>query len=189
VVLRQRDVERVVEDVLEVDLVLVEDAARVVHEHEVELAGLQPRDALHRVGLGQRQLHAGVLPAESRDRLRHERGAGGGEGAQAQASAAQARDGLQLGLGVGQAGEDAVRVADQRLTGVGEPDPARIALDEGGAGLALEGGDLLRDGRLRVAELRGRGRERALCGDLSEDLHPLDVEHKGSLSATQGTIV
>jgi hypothetical protein len=80
-------------------------------------------------------------------------------------------------------------VADQRLAGVREPDPARVALDQDRAGLALEGGDLLRDSGLRVAELLGRGRERALGRDLAEDLHSLDVEHKCSLSEVQGTIV
>ena len=44
------------------------------------------------------------------------------------------------------------------------PRPAR-ALDQLEADGALERGDLLRDGRLRVAEALGRAREGALLGD------------------------
>ena len=53
---------------------------------------------------------------------------------------------LELGLGVGEPSEDDVGVADEHLAGLGEPHAARGALDEGGAGLALQGGDLLGDG-------------------------------------------
>ena len=49
------------------------------------------------------------------------------------------------------------------------------------AGLALERGDLLRDGRLRERERLGGGGERAARGDLPQDAHAADIEHQRSL--------
>ena len=100
-----------------------------------------------------------MLGAEGGDRERHQRRGGGLEGREPQAAAAQPGDRLQLGLSLGQAGEDRVGVADQRLAGLRQPDPARVALDERAAGFALERGDLLRDGGLREGEGLGRGAE------------------------------
>ena len=76
---------------------------------------------------------------------------------------------------------DRVGVAHERLARLGQPHAARAALHEDGPGLALERGDLLRDGGLREGEgLRGGG-EGALDGDLAEDAHAADVEHELSL--------
>ena len=74
-------------------------------------------------------------------------------------------------------GEDRLGVGHQRAAGVGEADAARAALDEPGAGLALERRHVLADRRLGEVERLGRGGERALLGDLAEDLHAADVEH------------
>ena len=130
-------------------------------------------------GLGglERELDRRVALAEARDRLGHDRRPGAREGGQPQAAAAQAGDGLQLGLGVGQAGEDRVGVLDQRAAGVGQAHPARVALHEGRAGLALEGGDLLRDRRLGVGQRVGGGGERPARGDLSQHAHSPDIKH------------
>ena len=78
----------------------------------------------------QRQLDAGVRGAEGGDRERHQRRGGGLERGQPQAPAAQAGDRLQLGLGLGEPGEDRVGVAHERLARLGEPDAARVALHE-----------------------------------------------------------
>ena len=100
------------------------------------------------------------------------------------APAAQAGDRLELGLGLGELGEDPLGVAHDRLAGVGQPHPARAALDEHGAGLALERGDLLGDGGLRERERVGGGGERAAEGDFAEDAHAADVEHQCNLYQT-----
>ena len=68
-----------------------------------------------------------------------------------------------------------------RLAGVGEADAARAALHERRAGLALERGDLLRDGGLRERQRLGGGGERAAHGDLAEHTHAADVEHQPNL--------
>ena len=131
-----------------------------------------------RVGGLERELDGRVAGAEARDRLGHDRRPGARERGQPQAPAAEARDGLELGLGVGQPGEDRVGVLDERAAGVGQADAARVALDEAGPGLALERGDLLGDGRLGVGEGVGGGGEGAALGDLSEHAHAADIEHK-----------
>ena len=70
-------------------------------------------------------------------------GAGARERDEPQAAAAQAGDRLELGLGVGEAGEDRVSVADELRPASVRCTPAGGALHELRAGLALEGGDLL----------------------------------------------
>jgi len=61
------------------------------------------------------------------------------------------------------------------------PDAARAALHERRAGLALERGDLLRDGGLRERQRLGRRGERAAHRDLAEGGEELEVEHHGPL--------
>ena len=106
-----------------------------------------------------------------------------------QAPAAQAGDRLQLGLGLGEPGEDPLGVADDGLAGVGEPHAARAALDEHGAGLALERGDLLGDGGLGEGERLGCGGERAPEGDLAQHAHAADVEHQCILYQSPRTFI
>ena len=178
--LREHEQHRVLEQEVALDAVLLREA-RAEAEHEVELAALELR--LGRLGLAEahRQLDRGVLGAEVRDRERHQRRAGGLEGGHPQAPAAQAGDRLELGLRLGEAREHGVGVAHERLARLGEAHAARAALHEDRAGLALERGDLLRDGGLREGEgLRGGG-EGTLDGDLAEDAHAADVEHELSL--------
>ena len=130
-----------------------------------------------------------MLGAEGGDRERHQRGGGGLERGEPQAAAAEAGDRLQLRLGLGEAGEDGVGVADERLAGLGEPDPARVALDERAAGLALERGDLLRDGGLREGERLGGGAERAADRDFSEHAHAANVKHQNLLYHAQQKVI
>ena len=130
-------------------------------------------------GLGglERELDRRVALAEARDRLGHDRRPGAREGGQAQAPAAQAGDRLELGLGVGQAGEDRVGVLDERAARVGQAHAARVALDERRARLALQGGDLLGDRGLGVGQRVGGGGERTAGGDLAQHAHSADIEH------------
>ena len=79
-----------------------------------------------------------------------------------------ARDELvEIGAQRAEAREQAVGVAQHDLARLGQrdrPGPAGT-LDQLEADRALERCDLLRDGRLRVAEPLGRAREGALLGD------------------------
>ena len=74
------------------------------------------------------------------------------------------REGGHVGLCRVELGDDRVGVAEQEPPRVGEVDPPRAsgALDELLPDHALELGDLLAHGRLRVAELASRAAERAV---------------------------
>ncbi len=124
------------------EAVLLEEA-RAEAEDEVDVAALEHRLGVLGLAERHRQLDGRVALAEVADRERHQRRAGGLEGGHPQAAAAQAGDRLQLGLGLGQARDDDLGVADQRLAGLGQAHAARAALDQDGPGLALERGDLL----------------------------------------------
>ena len=118
-----------------------------------------PSPALQRahpvLGLGEdhRQLDGRVALAEARDGQRHERRARGREGGDAQRGrragrrSPRARPRRRRGArGWRRRAARAPRPASVRRT------PRGVALDERGARLALERGDLLRDGGLRVGE-------------------------------------
>ena len=98
------------------------------------------------------------------------------------AAAAHSAHRLELRLGGRQPREHDLGVLDERAAGVGEAHAAAAAVDERGAGLLLERGDLLGDGGLGVGERLGRGGERAVLGDRLEDPQLFDVEHNWSLS-------
>ena len=148
---------------------------------DVDVAGPQRDQRVLGLHQRHRELDGGVELGEAGDGERHDRAGHRLERAHPEAPAAQAGDRLELGLGLGEPREDPLGVAHHGLAGVGEPHAARAALDEDGAGLALERGDLLRDGRLRERERFGGGGERALEGDLAQDAHAADVEHQCSL--------
>ena len=89
-------------------------------------------------------------------------------------------EGGHVGLGRLQARDDARRVAEEELAGLGQRDAARAAgpLHELLADDPLERLDLLADRRLRVAELLGGAAERALLGDglQGREMPNLDAE-------------
>ncbi len=107
-----------------------------------------------------------------------ERGDGGGEAGQPQAAPPKSRDLTELLLGLVQAGEYRLGVRHQGTASVGEPHRSHATLDEPGARLALEGGDLLADRRLGERQRLSCGGERAEGGDLSEDTEPAGIKHK-----------
>ena len=129
VVVGERDVHGVVQEMnpLELLLVVLEQGrqGRIVEgQRDVDLAGLQARQRVLGLELGERELDGRVLLVEARDRQRHERRPGGREGGEAQTAAAQPGDGLELGLGRREAGEDRVRVLHERAARIREPDAA-----------------------------------------------------------------
>lgn len=65
-------------------------------------------------------------------------------------------------------GEDCLGVYQEGLTGIGQADAAGMADEEGRVDLALEGADLLGEGRLLDVELLRRTRDVALAGDGDE---------------------
>jgi hypothetical protein len=102
---------------------------------------------------------------------------------------AHAGDRLDLRLRRLEAGEDSISVLHECPAGGREPDRPRAAFDERHTCLALERGDLLGYSRRREGErLGGRG-DGAALGDLPEDAHAPDVQHKPSLTHDQGRSV
>ena len=96
-------------------------AGELEQQREVELAGAQARHDLLGLALGERQLDVGVGGAEGGDRQRHQRRAGGREGGhRAGVPPRRPGDRRQRRLGGVQAGEDALGVADERLSGGGQ---------------------------------------------------------------------
>ena len=76
-----------------------------------------------------------------------------------------------------------------RLAGTGRTDAARPAVHKRGSGLALQGGDLLRDCRLGIREGLGGGGERPLFRDLLEHPQAANIKHKYSLSQLPENVI
>ncbi len=139
--------------------------------------GVQARRDLLGLALGERQLDLGVLGTKERDGKRHQRRARGRERRHAQLATAQAGDRLHVRLRCGYPPEDPLGVSEQGFAGRRQADAARQALDERDAGLSLECRDLLRDGGLGVGELLGGSGDRALPGNLDENLETAELKH------------
>jgi len=69
-------------------------------------------------------------------------------------------------------------VAGQATARVGQFGPARGPVEQRGARLTLERGQLLRDRGWRVAEDRGGPGDAAARGELLEQAEPVQIEHK-----------
>jgi hypothetical protein len=141
----------------------------LVHDRDVEIARAQQRQRLVRRRLDQPQAHVGMLRVELGDRRDDDPRASRGKRREAQLAAAQARNRVELVAGRGEAPEDHFCVRCQRRARRRQLERPHRALDERRAGLALERGDLLGHGGLRVLERVGRARERAPRRDLAED--------------------
>jgi len=85
-----------------------------------------------------------------------ERDGRGGERGRHYPAGRLGRPGRQVGLGLLDHRQDALGVAGQTAARVGQLGPAGGPVEQGGAGLALERGELLRHGGRRVAEDGGR---------------------------------
>ena len=91
-----------------------------------------------------------------------------------------AGDGGEVGLGERRALEQRVGVLDERQRRVGEPHAAAGALEQPHAGLALEHGELLGDGRGRELERVGDGGDRAALVELAQQAESAEVEHSSA---------
>jgi hypothetical protein len=96
---------------------------------------------------------------------------------------------LDLGLSGLEAGEDPIRVLDERSPRRGEPDRPRASFHERDACLPLERCDLLGYRGRREREGLGSRGDGAALGHLPEDPHAPNVEHKRSLTHDKGRSV
>ena len=183
VVRAEHEVHGVLEQVEVLEAVALAVLGRAAAEGEGQVDVAHAHGGQRLLGLHQRhgELDGRMRLGEAGDGQRHHGRRRRLEGGEAQAAPAQARDVLELGLGLGEPAEDRLRVAHERLARLREPHAAGAALDQHGAGLALERGDLLGHGGLREGERLGGGRERAAQGDLPEHAHAADVEHQSNL--------
>jgi len=78
--------------------------------------------------------------------------------------------------------EHHVGVLDEHVRRAGQPHAAAVALDHRLADLALERGELLRDGGRREVERVGGGSERPVLGDLAQDTQAAGIDHAGNLT-------
>jgi hypothetical protein len=152
-------------------------------ERDVEPPLAQLRDALTRARLPHGELDRGMTRAEGVDRARQDARPGGRERGHPKVPAPQGGERRERGLGRLKPVEDLLGVLHQGLARLGEDDPASAALEQPRARLALEHGDLLRDGRGRVGEDVGGTRQRAAACDLSQHTQSADVQHARNVPA------
>ena len=93
----------------------------------------------------------------------------------------------ELALGLVEAVENGVRMAQDLFTRRGDRQPARLAHEQLDAQFLLEPRDVVRDGRLAVVE-RVCGRcEGASCRYFAKHPQTSDIEHRSKLSAPSTT--
>jgi hypothetical protein len=88
----------------------------------------------------------------------------------------------ELRVGGIDASDDLRRAVGRQLPGLGEPDSAADPLQQLRAGLGLEPGEVVGDGRLGVVQLLRRG---AVARDGVDDAQPSDIQHASTLSMSQ----
>ncbi len=157
--------------------IVAERGQRIVRERQIQLPGSQGWERVDRIGHLDRDLDRGVPGPELGDREGHDRGSGRGKRAEAQTPALETGERLELEFERGQLPEQCLAPLHQQAAGVGQNRALGRAADEDRADLRLQGGYLPRHGRLRVPERLGRARERALPGDLAQNLEAADIEH------------
>ena len=184
VVFRQRDVQRVDEQVVGVEALpgsRCRPAALAEGDREIHVARAQPLDAHPRAGLQKGELDTRVSVPEHFDRLEGERRRDGRKGAHPEPAGAHRCDRFQLGLGGGEVARDRLRPVDGDPAGVREPEPARRAFEEPDPDLPLQLGHLARHGGLGEEERLRGFRERAVADDFSEKCQAARVEHYRSV--------
>jgi hypothetical protein len=156
---------------------LGQPAGPVVHDRDVHLPGAHLAEPLLGRGLAQHEGQPGVCAQAARERGR-ERDRRGGERRRDHPPGRLGGPGGQVGLGLLHHGQDPFGVAGQAPARVGQLGPAGGPVEQRGAGLALEGGELLGHRGRRVAEDFGGPRDAAAGGELVEQAEPVQIEHK-----------
>ena len=154
-------------------------------EREVELAALDHLEELALVdGLAEDDLDVRVRLGESAQERRQHAGPDALERPDPEPAGVSGLERAHVGLGREEARLDRVRVPQEDAAGLGQRDRARASgtLDEAEPDDALERRDLLRDGRLRVAEALGGAPERALVGDRLQRDEVAEVEAVPAIS-------
>ena len=146
-------------------------------QRDVHVPGPQHPQRLRRLRLGQPQVEAGMAVVQDRRRGRHDGAEGRGERRQPQPSGPQPGEDHQLVLGRVEAADDLDRPLGQQPPRIRQPDAAPGPLDQLGARLRLEPGQVVADRRLRVVQRVRRRRHRAVPGHGDEDAEPGHVEH------------
>jgi 1-aminocyclopropane-1-carboxylate deaminase len=155
----------------------------VVSEDQIEVAEPQRGQGLLGVGLDDLDLERRVIvpkPVEGRcqqcERGRLERG-------DSEPTMRGPRLRCEFGLGVVKCGEDAVRMGREHAAGVGQPNAATDPLEQCGARLPLQLGQLLRDGRGREGQRFGDGSDRPSRLELAEKAQPPQFDHVAELTS------
>ncbi|GAA5019608.1 hypothetical protein GCM10025734_72930 [Kitasatospora paranensis] len=173
----QDELQRVVQQRVD-DHVLaeVEGAVRPgVDEGDVQPAAAQAVEQRGQFALG--EVDPDARAVQGPDGRRQQQRAGGGEGADPQGRRAAADEFADLLLGDGDPAEHGLGVRQEGGPGVGEDGAAGAAVHQRCAEVRLQGGQVVADGGLAVAEgAAGRG-ERALLGDGPQDLEVAEFEH------------
>ena len=149
----------------------------LVGQHEVDVAERERGERLLGLGLDQLAAQVGRLARERPDRRHGHAQADRLERGDPAAAGDAAGGGGQVGLGELGALEQRAGVADEDQRRIGEPDAAAGRLEQRQPRLALEHGELLRDGRGRELERVGDGGDRAARVQLVQEAQPAEVEH------------
>ena len=126
-------------------------------QSDVDVARPQHPQGLGRLGLGQPDVHPGVLRPQHRRRRRDDRAERRGKRREPDTPRAQSRVRGQLVFRGVQAAQYFGRPVREQAPGLGEPDAPPRPLDQPDAGLGLQTGQVVAHRRLRVVELPGGG--------------------------------
>jgi len=151
------------------------------HQRHIHVAGPEHAQRLRRLGLGQHEVHAGALRLEPGGGGRHDGAQGGGERGQPDPSLAQPHVRRKLVLRRVQPADDLLGPLGQQPAGVGQPHSPARALQQPGAGLGLQPGDVMADRRLGVIQRPRRGGHRSVPGHRDQHAQPGHVQHGPSI--------
>ena len=149
----------------------------LVAQHEVEVAAREGGQRVLGLGLDELAAQLRRLLGERRDHRQRDPQGDGLEARDPRAAGDGAGRGGEVGLGERGALQQRARVPDEDQGGIGQADAAAGALEQGHPGLALEHGELLRDGRRRELQRVGDGGDRAALAELVQQAEAAQVEH------------
>jgi hypothetical protein len=92
----------------------------------------------------------------------------------------------QVLFGLAELGGDALAVGRQQPPGRGQPDLPAGAVDEAGAGLPLQGQQLLGDRRRAQVQRAGGAGDAAVHGDRLQHAQPAGIDHPEDLLSLHG---